>query len=301
MQIAPERLRARLVATTLERRVVWILGSARSGTTWLGAMVGQAAGATVVDEPLIGAHLAVPMNAVTSIPDPSEPLVHERSAARAAYVFAESAAAVWVPALRNLVLQRLALDATRSGRRRAPVVVKEPNGSLAAPLLLRALPRSRVLFLVRDGRDVVDSMLDGASGGWIAQSHGASIDTAERAAFVERRATQWVRTVEAVGSACSSHPPELVHRLRYEDLLADPVGSLGAVLRWMGVAVPEAVVADTVERLAFDNLPDSSRGSGRFARAATPGLWRENLTAEEQALLHGVMGPTLEAYGYEIG
>ena len=40
------------------------------------------------------------------------------------------------------------------------LVVKEPNTSEAADTLVKLLPSSRVVFLVRDGRDVVDSMLD---------------------------------------------------------------------------------------------------------------------------------------------
>ena len=37
------------------------------------------------------------------------------------------------------------------------IIVKEPNGSEAADLILGALPHAGVLFLLRDGRDVVDS------------------------------------------------------------------------------------------------------------------------------------------------
>lgn len=293
------RAQLRLTAATMERRITWIFGSARSGTTWLAALLARAIDATIIDEPLIGAHLATPVAAITSIPDPNDALLYRSSAPRPAYFFSDASAPAWEPALRALVLQRFAAAARDSRRPRGPVVVKEPNGSLAAPLLARSLPRSRLLFLVRDGRDVIDSMVDGASGGWIAEAHGASIGEASRVAFIERRAHQWVQTVSAVSEAFAAHPADLRLRLTYEALLADPVDELERVLTWLGHPVPRHELAAAVEERSFENLPDHSKGAGRFARAATPGLWRAHLSDDEKAVLAGIMGPTLREHGYE--
>src|SRR5688572_16983136 len=52
----------------LERRVVWMLGSPRSGSTWLLHLLARLTGASAVDEPLIGAHLATPLGAVSGLP-----------------------------------------------------------------------------------------------------------------------------------------------------------------------------------------------------------------------------------------
>ena len=35
-------------------------------------------------------------------------------------------------------------------------------------------------------------------------------------------------------------------------------------------------------------------------RAATPGLWRENLTEEEQSTMHEIMGSKLTELGYDV-
>ena len=40
------------------------------------------------------------------------------------------------------------------------LVVQEPNGSIGSPLLMEALPESRMIFLISDPRDVVASALD---------------------------------------------------------------------------------------------------------------------------------------------
>ena len=46
-------------------------------------------------------------------------------------------------------------------------------------------------------------------------------------------------------------------------------------------------------------MPAAHRGSGRFVRAASPGLWRQNLRPAEQEALEAIMGGTLRLVGYE--
>ena len=265
------RAQLSLTAATIERRATWIFGSARSGTTWLAALLARTTDATVIDEPLIGAHLATPVAAITSIPDASDSLLYQASAARPAYFFSEASTPAWQPALRTLILRRFAASVRDSPRSAsAPLIIKEPNGSLAAPLLAGALPRSRLLFLVRDGRDVIDSMVDGASGGWIAEAHGASLGAAGRVAFIEQRAHQWVQTLTVVSGTYETHTADLRLRVTYEDLLADPVGQLSAILAWLGRPVPADELAAAVDALSFENLPADSKGSGRFPRGQLP-------------------------------
>ena len=43
-----------------------------------------------------------------------------------------------------------------------------------------------------------------------------------------------------------------------------------------------------------------AKGPTKALRAATPGLWRENLSDEEQLAVNEIMGETLERLGYEV-
>jgi hypothetical protein len=296
------RARARVSATarTLERRLTWMLGSPRSGTTWLGALLARSTDAVLIDEPLIGAHLAVQMSSVNSVPDPADLMVHQASSRRRDYVFSDETAWAWRPRLRAMLLDRFAAGIVDSGKaRRAPVIIKEPNGALAASLLLQTLPRSRLLFVVRDGRDVVDSMIDGASGGWISETHGVTLTADDRRAFLERRAHQWVHTMRVVGETYASHPEDLRLRVGYEDLLDHPMEELKRIIRWLGQPFDHATVAQAVDDLSFENIPPGSRGPGHFARSATPGLWRTRFTDDEKQALNQIMGPALADMGYE--
>lgn len=300
MRTLGARARVGLTARTLERRLTWMLGSPRSGTTWLASLLTRSIDAVLIDEPLIGAHLAVQMSSVSSVPDPADLMVHQASSHRRDYVFSDETAWVWRPRLRALLLDRFAAGLIDSGMRRsAPVLIKEPNGALAASMLLQTLPRSRLLFVVRDGRDVVDSMVDGASGGWISVTHGANLSANDRQAFLERRAHQWVHTMRVVGATYSSHPEGLRLRVGYEDLLDHPVAELERIIRWLGRPFDHETTTRVVADLSFENIPPGNRGPGLFARAATPGLWRSRFTDDEKQALNRIMGPTLAELGYD--
>ena len=104
------------------------------------------------------------------------------------------------------------------------VVIKETNGSHAADLVMAMLPVSRLLHLVRDGRDVVDSLLDAYKpGAFMANNQKQSFGTEElRATRMLWAARLWACNVDMTMRAIAAHPPELCRTVRYEDLLADP-------------------------------------------------------------------------------
>ena len=131
------------------------------------------------------------------------------------YFLSDQYASAWRPALRRLVLARLAaqVDAVRRtcGVRGGAVVIKEPNGSIGADFVMSLLPRSRMIFLLRDGRDVVDSMVDAQMpGGWLASpvaSRAAPV-RADRLALVRRESHLWLARTRAVKRAFDAHPED---------------------------------------------------------------------------------------------
>ena len=286
----------------IESRLVWIIGSPRTGSTWLLNLVRIGAGVSVVDEPLVGAHLGLSAAATLGVTAAEATRRDDWRAVdvhrdRDDYFFSERYREAWQPALRALLLARMGAQLGRADR----LVIKEPHGSEAADLLAQVLPGSRYLVLVRDGRDVVDSLRDALQkGGWASDLATVRDDEQGRTSFLLDAANAWVQRMASARRALASVPPERGLLLRYEDLLADPESELARVLSWMGVARP-ADLESHVEALRFDRVDPAHRGAGRFHRAASPGLWRDNLTADEVAAVEGVMAETLVALGYEVG
>jgi hypothetical protein len=314
-------------AAALESRLVWIFGSPRSGSTWLlGLLVhplipadGAVLGAELREAPDGGRPCAVPINEPYIPQHLAPPLFTDRPAddelsavtlnsfrhGSPSYLFSDRYAEVWKPELRRLVLSRLGAQAddlsADFGLREPLMVIKEPNGSGGADEVLSLFPRSRVIFLLRDGRDIVDSMVDARSpGGWLQRPGEAQLNgpTPERLKLVGNESRLWVSRTRAVQKAFESHPPDLRRLVRYEELRTEPHRCLRELDNWLGTGRSEAERESAVRWNDFDSYPVEAKGDGMPLRAARPGLWQQNLSPDEQAAMAEIMGETLRGYGY---
>jgi Sulfotransferase family len=294
-------------ADDFESRVVWLFGSPRSGSTWLAAMASQNPSVLMLNEPTIGYHLspwlcnepgyrAEDLNVDTM----TIRRVLDRDRSK---FFAAGMADAWLPGLRRLINDRLRAHVAGIEHRSVPddalLLVKEPNGSQSADVIMRAQPTARLLFLLRDGRDVVDSELASfAVGGWQEQlfPHMRGVGEDQRFDFVIRSAYQWLWRTEVVQAAFADHGGAK-HMLRYEDLLREPARHLGELLEWLDVPFTMEDVKETTGHYTFERM--ASRKPGGFNRSATPGAWRENLRPGEQEAIEAILRPKLNELGYE--
>jgi Sulfotransferase domain len=252
--------------------IVWIFGTGRTGSTWLSAMMGEMPGQAVWFEPRIGSVLA---------------LGHPQRSRGRDYIFAQRYKAVWLKNVRALILD--------GANARYPdelevMVIKEPGGSVAASLLLEALPESRMVLLVRDPRDVVASWLAASKeGGWRSLRGKASPRSSEELA------RSFAKSVGGAKRAYESHngPKVLV---RYEELRADTLGTMKRIYSKLDVPVDEGELARVVEKHSWENVPEEEKGEGKFYRKATPGGWREDLTEEQARVVEEITAPLLEEY-----
>jgi len=284
----------------LERKLVWIFGSPRSGSSWLMRLLNSRPEIAQINESYLPVHL-VPMGGQV---EAGEYYEHGERAEDPSYFFARDYMPAIRPRLRELALSGLLNQLDSMGHAPIPrwVVIKEPNGSHAADTVVSLLPGSRVLFLLRDGRDVVDSLLDAmlSSKSWWTERTGAlDRPPQERLLFISQHSALWVSRTMASQRAFDALPPEQRLLVRYEDLLSDTATQLRRILDWLDLRVDAPRLQEVVKRHAFSSLPEERRGPGKDVRAATPGLWRENLTEEEQRAMQEIMGPKLAELGYE--
>ncbi len=160
------------------------------------------------------------------------------------------------------------------------VIVKEPNGSHGAEFMMSLLPRARLVFLLRDGRDVIDSLMDAmSSGGWLAKPYMRRLESPEeRLAFARSEARAWLERTQTVEQAFDAHPPELRWKVRYEELRASPLATLRPLVDWLGLNRSDGEMRAAVAANTFESIPSAQKGRGTQWRAATPGLWRQNMS-----------------------
>jgi Sulfotransferase family len=288
-----------------ETRLAWIFGSSRSGSTWLLKMLADIDEVVPVDDPHLGHHLGVwrpiPLAwAACEDPPPLRTLL-EVKADEPGYFFAERHRDAWEGPLRDLIRARFEAQAAEMGvtdTGRAAFVVKEP-GSHVAPLLTDLFPGSKVIFLLRDGRDVVDSWLDAYSeGSWAIPGGAFPVSEEGRIPLIRWLAAVWAYRSRAVRAAYDSREPADRVLIRYEDLRADTGHWLTRVCELAGV--DPGRVPEVVHNHRFERVPEEARGPRREIRQARPGGWRENLSPAEQRALHEELGEALAEFGYEV-
>lgn len=277
--------------------VAFIVGSPRSGTTWLSRLVGaHPAVASTYETHLFNAYIG--------------PLVeqwreHDRDLRRHADRFNSEGvppeSTIGLPYVLThdefqQALRRFALDVLSGVTRLKPgcelVVEKTPSHSAWIPEIEAILgPDTRYVHIIRDGYDVVSSLRRSADGWGRAW---APNDT--------RSATRRWATAVHQARRGAVHGERYLE-LRYEDLRADPAGVLPHVFSFLGVdASPEVVLAAVagaddglllggaaVE--AYTSHPPEPLG---FRRGTTP----RELSERDLEVISGAAGDLLRDLGY---
>src|ERR687898_2927173 len=285
-----QRLAAPRAGGVDPENVVWIFCSNRSGSTWLSQVMGEIEGHEVWNEPLVGKLFG--------------DLYYVGAAGHQhvkQYILGDYHKGSWLDSIQAFVL-------SEAGARFPGVaeggylIIKEPNGSIGAPLLSEAMPASRVIFLVRDPRDVAASGLDAArKGSW--QYENAADRGWKREAladnqpdvWVRRRAQNYVRHAGKARDAYEAHKgPKVL--IRYEELRDDTLGTMERLYSTLGIEVGGGDLARAVDKHAWENIPENEKGQGKFYRKAKPGGWREDLTPGQVEIVEQVSAPLLKEF-----
>jgi hypothetical protein len=244
-----------------EARLIFVVGSPRSGTTFLATSLGAQPGLVDLGE-------VKPLKA--AIPELAK-LSEQEAAARFR---------------RTLELvRRLGLVGHLRG------VEQTPETSFILGAALRAYPASRAVHIVRDGRDVACSLLER---GWLAALRAGSDDAGlaygaharfwvepdraeefRTASEARRAAWAWRRYVSAARAV-----PERILEIRYEELVSEPVKVAERLAEHLDL--PPEPLAESLSK-AFD------RSVGRYMKDLTPDQLRD---VEDEA------GDLLQELGY---
>ena len=242
-------------------RHVFVVGSPRSGTTFFAGVLGQQPGLVDLSE-------VKPLKAAI----PRLVALPEDESARQ---------------LRRMLdaIRRLGLAGGMRG------VEQTPETTFLVGAALRAYPRAQAVHMLRDGRDVVCSLIER---GWLSdrradaddagQAYGTHarfwVEPERRVEFAQaseatRAAWVWRRYVTAALGA-----GDRALEVRYEDMAADPAGTAGRVAAHLGLeTAPLARALATVH-------------------AGSVGRWRRDLDEHQLADVEREAGSLLRELGY---
>jgi hypothetical protein len=270
--------------------LVWIFGNRKTGSTWLSWMMGELEGHTVWREPYVGELFG-------RLYYDWDNWVGEKHFESKHFILGGPQRESWLRSIRSFVLSEATArfpEVANEGY----LTIKEPNGSVGAPLLMEALPESRMIFLVRDPRDVAASVLDAfKKGSYMREQrksdrHAAMFEM-QADDLVKMVATDYLRNVGNAREAYKAHAGRKVF-VRYEDLRPNPSETMKRLCTALGIGVEESELERAVQKHSWENIPEEEKGGGKFHRKARPGGWREDLTPEQARIVEGITAPLLE-------
>jgi Sulfotransferase family len=174
---------------------------------------------------------------------------------------------------------------------------KTPHYVRSLPVLHALWPRARFVHLVRDGRDVCQSIRNwpkvAERGGAAARYSGWERDPVSTAAL------WWEWQVRLGREAGAALGPQLYHELSYESLVVDPEAGCRALCDFLGLRYDERMLGFHEGRTRDDPELDAKQAW----RPVTPGLrnWRTEMPAAELERFEAAAGELLEELGYPRG
>ena len=288
-------------------RLAWIFGSSRSGSTWLLRMLSELERVIPVDDPHIGHHLGVwrpiPLAWATAKDPPKLGTLADFKRKKRDYLFSDRYRDTWVPQLRDLISARFeaqaAQDIAAAGGIDQPIVVVKEPGSHAADTIMDVFPQSSLIFLLRDGRDVVDSWLDAyKDGSWATDEGAYPLDDTGRPALIRWQSSVWLHRTEVVQETYARIEPKRRVLIRYEEMRADPVAALERICAMLGIEASREQLDEIAGTHSFSSVPKADKGAGREIRRAEPGGWTDHMTRQEIIEMHDILADKLDELGY---
>ena len=187
------------------------------------------------------------------------------------------------PTWANLFLQALNLYAQRRGK--GIIGEKTPDHCRHASQLLSLFPASRLIWVIRDGRDTVLSLLNVP---WKKHSHLAL------------HALNWQCTITRM-LACERRFPGRVLRVRFEDVVTNPQAEATRLCDFLGVDFEPRQLDPSTDTGVVP--PWEMAWKGKVFDPPDPsriGTARRHFDEKSLQLLEAMMGPSLRQLGYDV-
>jgi len=305
---------------TLARSAIWVFSTARSGSTWLAVDVLCAEGrARPIDESGVGRMFAPLRWDAERFFDPQAHPYHLASGfdletgqvkrggaalpvfqrgftnmALENQILSRQNFELYHRLLRDVALEHVINEWGILGFSR--VALKMPNDSHAADFIMRAFPESHMVFMLRDGRDVLKSRFSPFASPELATTG----DRGLRRYAIAFYAHFWNFQIDIIRSAFEAHAEARRYLVRYEEMRQSPVEVIGRLYRHLGYTISEEQLVRLADATQLENVPAATRGPDKPRQTGEIGGYRTVFDADEIALMTSIMAPNLARYGYAV-
>lgn len=264
------------------KKLVFIVGSPRGGTTWLQNLVSQAPFVSTTTETHIFSGYLRSASANWS-------QLKMRPIGLSS-VLTEDEFFDWYGGLPRVWLQRLSEQKPDA----RIFLEKTPRHSAFGSEILRVFPDSYFIHVIRDPRSVVSS-LRAASRSWATSwAPGAVIDASR----------MWENHIVQAQGIASLTPR--YNEVTYERLHADGVGEMMRLFEWLGEPIERAEAKACVAAAAFDQMRPNKPSARKkkkvdkqFFRRGEVDSWRKELSGSDIAIVERLTRKQMARLGYE--
>ena len=169
------------------------------------------------------------------------------------------------------------------------LVEKSPSHVFAVPFIREVFPDSRFIHVIRDGRDVNVSV-QAAVNSWMPywkNSFGASIRVS---------ASAWKSAVNQFRLQTPSLGQDFIE-VRYEEIHAEPVKLYKRMFDFCEIPYDDRILADIFQATDFEL--NYRGGEDKFRRGGRIGDWRTRFSSLDALIFKRVAGDLLIELGYE--
>lgn len=272
----------------LDKQFIFIIGSPKSGTTWLQIMIGaHPLVCTTVELTLYSNYTAPWIKAWKYEADNIE---QGRWNQGIPFLWTEDE---FYDFLREFIA-RVYERVVATNPRATHILDKHPGYSMYVKDINKLLPDARFVHVIRDGRDVAVSMVS------------ARQEIGYGAGTIPESAAAWQKHIRAARKARQYHGRYL--EVRYEDLLTAGVDTLKTVFGFCGLPMSVENVAAIVDAHQFKRVkkkrlaPDKRvKANVAFYRKGKAGSWQEDMDPIQRYLFDEIAGDLLRQLGYANG
>ena len=274
--------------------MIWIFASTRSGTTWLATKL-LTFHTLHWNEPNISKYLGL------HSPPFSETILDlDYFRDRTNYFFSNMYKKTWMYHLRKLILNRIYAEFKTTT---IPIIIQEPGG-LGHSIISECLENSKIIVIYRDGRDIIDSILDARTnltpGGRFTNLMKKPFEESQRMPFIKNHAKTWSDQIKILKSVVQNHNNENLIEVKYENLRKETLSNLEKIYEFLKIDIDKDSINKIVEKTSLKNLPAGTTGKGKGVRNVKPGSWRENLNEREIEQMNSIMKDSLRLLEYEV-